>query len=482
MVPGLSISNVTMTKTATIGAYILYSGSYSLTPSQVTTSKFGVSASIYSDSFKSSALTGSCAALSGSTPVPYSYYGCYTDDVNSRTFQAATTSDNNMTLAECSSFCKSYPYFGTEYATQCFCGGSIGSSTTKTADSDCNMSCTGDSTEACGGPNRLSVYMNNNYVIPGGASIEGYRYSGCYNDTAASRSLSGSYTYSGSMTVEACATFCNGATYFGVEYYQECYCGNTLAVDSTKQPVTDCSFACAGNSSEFCGGSSRLNLYELDSSIVSTSSSSVSSSTHLSTVTSSHSTTVLVTTTSATAASSTTTTTGPSTNTSSTITTSVVINTTTTIVGTSTTKSSTTATTTASGLPSGWSYQGCYEDNIGGVRTMLTQENDNPNMTIASCVSQCISLGYTVAGMEYSDQCFCDNYIRNNASLASSNSPCAMTCAGNTTEICGGPNLLSVYSNATITVLPVPTPQKTNLPGSWVYQGCLQYMPTLIRS
>jgi hypothetical protein len=105
---------------------------------------------------------------------------------------------------------------------------------------------------------------------------------------------------------------------------------------------------------------------------------------------------------------------------------------------------------------------------------MLIQENDNPTMTIESCISQCSSLGYMVAGMEYSDQCFCDDYVRNNASLASSDSQCAMTCAGNTNEICGGPNLLSVYSNATITVLPPPTVQTTNLPGSWVYKGCLQ--------
>jgi hypothetical protein len=107
---------------------------------------------------------------------------------------------------------------------------------------------------------------------------------------------------------------------------------------------------------------------------------------------------------------------------------------------------------------------------------MIEEENDNSTMTILSCVEECIALGYTVAGMEYSDQCFCDDYIRNNATLASEDSDCAMTCAGDSSEICGGPNLLSVYSNATITVLPVPSVQTTDLPGSWVYQGCLQYV------
>jgi hypothetical protein len=150
-------------------------------------------------------------------------------------------------------------------------------------------------------------------------------------------------------------------------------------------------------------------------------------------------------------------------------------------VGTTVPSTTTTsATATATGLPAGWAYRGCYVDNVGGVRSMLIQENDNPTMTIESCISQCSSLGYMVAGMEYSDQCFCDDYVRNNASLASSDSQCAMTCAGNTNEICGGPNLLSVYSNATITVLPPPTVQTTNLPGSWVYKGCLQYVHRLL--
>lgn len=619
-----------MENTATIGAYGLYIGSYDLTPDLITTSKFGVSVGTYSDSFKNTALTGSCSALSGSDPVAYDYVGCFTDDVNSRTFSAATSSDNNMTLSECSKFCSGYQYFGTEYTTQCFCGTTLGSSGTEAAETDCYMPCGGDSTETCGGPNRLSVYTNNNYVSPGGATIPGYQFMGCYNDTAAARSLSGTYTYSNTMTVEACATFCNGANYFGVEYYDECYCGDTLAVDSVNQPVTDCSYPCSGDNGEFCGGSNRLDLYQLGSTVVTTTSSPVSSSTLTTSTTAStsavvsssstipsitssattssldpltssgtsttdplsFSTTVPVTlpvtsdTTVSTSAAITTPFVGwltlgcysdsvgarvlqnegivqggpanmtvenceaaclaagyilagveysdecycdstlrnggatatdgyaqctmtcngnstekcggpnrlniyqytsPSTSTTAasivTSTTAVVSTTTGGVLSTTVTSTSTTsAPTSATGLPGGWAYQGCYVDNIDGLRSMLVQENDNPTMTIESCIDQCLSLGYSVAGMEYSDQCFCDDYVRNNASLASSDSQCAMTCAGHTNEICGGPNLLSVYSNTTITVLPPPTVQITNLPGSWVYKGCLQYVHTLYHS
>ena len=76
--------------------------------------------------------------------------------------------------------------------------------------------------------------------------------------------------------------------------------------------------------------------------------------------------------------------------------------------------------------------------------------------------------------MEYSVQCFCDDYVRNGGAPASSDSDCAMTCGGQSNEICGGPNLLSVYSNETILqIYHPPTPQNASLPGNWHYAGCL---------
>jgi len=44
-------------------------------------------------------------------------------------------------------------------------------------------------------------------------------------------------------------------------------------------------------------------------------------------------------------------------------------------------------------------------------------------------------------------------------------------------EACGGPNRLSVYTaTGTVTALPVPTVQTTNLPGNWQYSECLAYV------
>ena len=60
--------------------------------------------------------------------------------------------------------------------------------------------------------------------------------------------------------------------YAGVEYGRECWCGNTLNVagnsgSTPSKNVTDsqCSFTCPGNSTEYCGAGSKLNLYWFDS-------------------------------------------------------------------------------------------------------------------------------------------------------------------------------------------------------------------------
>jgi hypothetical protein len=84
----------------------------------------------------------------------------------------------------------------------------------------------------------------------------------------------------------------------------------------------------------------------------------------------------------------------------------------------------------------------------------------------------CNGLGYSIAGLEYSSQCFCDNYVRNEAALAASDSQCAMKCSGDNTEVCGGPGLISLYSTSRPAVAPVAAVKKTDLPQSWVYRGC----------
>ena len=132
-------------------------------------------------------------------------------------------------------------------------------------------------------------------------------------------------------------------------------------------------------------------------------------------------------------------------------------------------------------------YQGCYTDNSPNGRSVKFQEPDSNTLSVESCVATCKSKGYTIAGMEYSSQCFCDNYIRYSPTLVA-DTKCNMACSGNSLQKCGAGGYISIYSNGTMTPYVPAAAQKTGLPGSWTYKGCLsdkdqpRSLPYLIES
>ncbi|KAI9286412.1 WSC domain-containing protein [Umbelopsis sp. AD052] len=67
------------------------------------------------------------------------------------------------------------------------------------------------------------------------------------------------------MTVEGCEAECtaNSYMYAGVEYSNECWCGNTM--QPTSAPSSDCNMPCKGNASEICGAGDRFNVYKSSS-------------------------------------------------------------------------------------------------------------------------------------------------------------------------------------------------------------------------
>ena len=89
----------------------------------------------------------------------WTYQGCYTDltvDRNTRTLSAG---GSGSASSDCASSCYSqgYTIAGTEDGFQCYCGNSLVSST-KASDSDCNMPCSADKSQTCGGSSRLSIF------------------------------------------------------------------------------------------------------------------------------------------------------------------------------------------------------------------------------------------------------------------------------------------------------------------------------------
>jgi hypothetical protein len=150
----------------------------------------------------------------------WTYTGCYVDAVGARALNGSSNSDVNQSAEACTAFCGSngYDVAGTEYSTECFCGRSV---TSQPADdpTTCNMACSGNATQACGGSDRLSVYTrpatDGPQTNPGPA---GYQSLGCYNDTVSARTLSTFAASGDQMTVAFCAATCAGSEYFGVEF------------------------------------------------------------------------------------------------------------------------------------------------------------------------------------------------------------------------------------------------------------------------
>lgn len=92
------------------------------------------------------------------------------------------------------------------------------------------------------------------------SSRAAFTHLGCFIDVP-QRALTADFKGDDDMTVEMCAEYCTPYQYFGVEYGRECYCGNDRAADSVAASDADCSFACAGDTSETCGAGMRLNVY-----------------------------------------------------------------------------------------------------------------------------------------------------------------------------------------------------------------------------
>lgn len=119
----------------------------------------------------------------------YEYIGCGTDSVSDRTLSAASESLGTMDVKTCVTYCsgKGYTYAGLEYSSQCYCGNTLpaeGAPTTGVL-GNCFSTCSGNSSEYCGGADALSLYQK----CESGSSCTNLVYTAPY-DTDASNSSS----------------------------------------------------------------------------------------------------------------------------------------------------------------------------------------------------------------------------------------------------------------------------------------------------
>lgn len=202
------------------------------------------------------------------TASPYDFVGCYTEGSGGRALNAKqTASGTAMTIQACAAFCSGFKYFATEYAAECYCGNTLGAGSAAADLADCSMPCSGNAFQYCGGPNRIELYQTDPATPPSGpvqpATVAGglWSFYQCATETAGVRALAADGFAADTMTLEACALYCDAYAYFGTEYGRECYCGAGLNAGSVEAPASDCSMACAANANNFCGNGNRLSVY-----------------------------------------------------------------------------------------------------------------------------------------------------------------------------------------------------------------------------
>ncbi|KAK4670179.1 uncharacterized protein QC763_209370 [Podospora pseudopauciseta] len=478
-VPAINTATVQMTEGDCIGPYTFYSASYTIPGGRSYNARISITAGEHTDDFnKASIFGGTCGSFTGtlacgnvtepvsttssatasststsvsssvvtttttsSTGVPtpsirpsvggYNFVDCWTEGAGGiRALGGASFAYDEMTLESCAANCTGFDLWGTEYGRECYCGNSLHSSSSEAPEAECNMPCGGDPSAFCGAGNRIQLYSTTatrstsatptpTATLSIKPTVGAYVRVGCQTEASAGRALSGNSYASDDMTLESCAAFCSGFTYFGTQYSRECFCGNTINGNSAPAPDADCSMTCAGDPFSYCGAGNRLELYILET--ASTSTTGVPP---------------------------------------------VEVTTTATATATSTTSAAPTGTLSRVPTVSPYSYAGCYTEGTGS-RALTGKSTYDSEMTLEFCAGYCS--GYKYMATQYSAECFCGNTLHSTSTEAAQGD-CSMTCAGNEFQYCGGPNRLELYVQEDVEAPAAPSQPETV--GNWTFYQC----------
>ncbi|KAM0548193.1 hypothetical protein ACHAPJ_009991 [Fusarium lateritium] len=255
--------------------------------------------------FFCNAVSEQAAPLLSSGQGQYQYVGCFKENNPGRQLSSLLYSNSSNTNEMCINTCGSngMTFCGTQYRGECWAGNKIPNQ--KVDDKNCNFDCAGSLNQICGGNgiDGSGVYISlfadtlqwdgtfasvttssaGSTATPQGPAVNpganGYTSIGCYTEATSGRALPNGRGVD-SPTVANCVQACSNDNfvYAGVEYGGECYCGNSFSDGSVPAPLTDCGMTCNGNSSEYCGGPNRLNVYQLNAAYSSSLPTSLSTS------------------------------------------------------------------------------------------------------------------------------------------------------------------------------------------------------------
>lgn len=94
-----------------------------------------------------------------------------------------------------------------------------------------------------------------------------------------------------------------------------------------------------------------------------------------------------------------------------------------------------------------WESRGCIADSTTGRALEAVAITDEPEMSLRKCAILCESRGYSIAGVEFGHECYCDYALRNGVRMdLIANVSCGMPCTGNPYENCGGAQSLTIIA------------------------------------
>ncbi|PPQ82515.1 hypothetical protein CVT26_013009 [Gymnopilus dilepis] len=146
----------------------------------------------------------------------------------------------------------------------------------------CNMACTGDSSEVCGGSNAITIFQHAQSATTSATStsttttpalaptptivknVGTFEYKGCFVDRPDNQPrVIGTQLTIASVSAETCTAACKAAGFplAGLEFGQECWCAQYMSMVAPA-PDSDCNMVCNADSTELCGAGNRLAVYQ----------------------------------------------------------------------------------------------------------------------------------------------------------------------------------------------------------------------------
>ena len=87
---------------------------------------------------------------------------CSFDDKHERVLSEYFEASDNMTIEKCVGICRSknYPFSGLEYQKECHCGYEPADGFEYAWSDKCNLHCSGDSSQICGGSDAMNIWSS----------------------------------------------------------------------------------------------------------------------------------------------------------------------------------------------------------------------------------------------------------------------------------------------------------------------------------